>query len=101
MGESAKFTWDDNKDRQNRRKHGLPLVAAEALLLDPLHLDSPTRWAAAGELRRILVGQANRRVLSCVYAWGERKRHALSVRPASRKERRAYQANLDASRDSG
>jgi uncharacterized DUF497 family protein len=48
-----------------------------------------------------LVGQANRRVLSCVYAWGERKRHALSVRPASRKERRAYQANLDASRDRG
>ncbi|HJW79286.1 MAG: BrnT family toxin [Microvirga sp.] len=95
MGESAKFTWDDNKDRENRRKHGLPLVAAEALLLDP------TRWAVAGELRRILVGQANRRVLSCIYAWGERKRHALSVRPASRKERRAYQANLDASRDSG
>jgi uncharacterized DUF497 family protein len=30
MGESANFTWDDNKDRENRRRHGLPLVASEA-----------------------------------------------------------------------
>ncbi|MFL5169567.1 MAG: BrnT family toxin [Microvirga sp.] len=101
MGESEYFRWDDNKDRENRRKHGLPLLAAEALLRDPLHLDNPTRRAVAGELRRILVRQAQRRLLSCVYVWAGRKRHAISVRPASRKERRAYQANLDASRDRG
>jgi uncharacterized DUF497 family protein len=98
VGESENFTWDDNKDRENRRKHGLPLLAAEALLGDPLHLDNPTSRAVAGELRRI---QAQRRLLSCVYVWAGRKRHAISVRPASRKERRAYQANLDASRDRG
>ena len=91
MGESAKFTWDDNKDRENRRKHGLPLVAAEALLLDPLHLDSPTRWAAAGELRRILVDkQTEGCYLAFTHGASGRDTRCRFARPAG-KERRAYQ----------
>lgn len=85
MGKGANFTWDDGKDRENRRKHGLPLRLSELVLFDPQHLDLPTRLAVGGELRRQLIGEVGEQVLTCTYVWEERRR-AISLRPASRKE---------------
>jgi uncharacterized DUF497 family protein len=99
MGESDHFEWDDAKDRENQRKHRLPLRYAELILADPGHLELPTRLAVSGELRQMLIGKVAGTVLSCVFVWAGAKRRVMSVRPASRKERRAYQAEMDSGGD--
>lgn len=97
MGETDDFEWDDDKDEANQRKHGLPLRFAEIIVADPLHLDLTIGVDRAGEVRRMAIGRVGQAVLCCVYVWRRTKRRAISLRPASRKERRAYETEVDAS----
>jgi uncharacterized DUF497 family protein len=41
-----RFTWDEAKDRSNRRKHGIGFEEAVRVFADPLHLSRQDRVKA-------------------------------------------------------
>lgn len=45
-----KFTWDDNKNRSNKQKHGVSFEEAARVFFDPLHLSRQDR-IESGEQR--------------------------------------------------
>ena len=90
MGQYDELEWDDDKDRQNKEKHGLPLIAAAALFKDPDLTDGESEQIRGGERRRIAIGGVRGRLVTCIYVWRNERRRIISLRYASRKERRAY-----------
>lgn len=89
------WTWDDEKDRINRRKHGLPLSIGEVALADPLALSQPDphpdgdRWNTLAVVAGV--------TLFIVHTWpdetwpDEMPGRIISVRVATKNERRAYE----------
>lgn len=84
------FEWDDGKDAANAAKHGYPLRFALALFGDPGTVDLAANATSAGEPCRRAVGRVGPIVLTCVYTLRSGRRRIVSLRPASRRERRAY-----------
>jgi uncharacterized protein len=91
VGRYGDIEWDDDKDRVNREKHGLPLIAAAEIFADPDYVESITTRSHSTESRMIAVGQVSGRLLTCVYVWRGLMRRIISLRSASRKERRGYE----------
>lgn len=57
-----RFTWDEAKNRSNRRKHGLSFETAARVFLDPLHIsgrerivDGEERWQTIGRINDVLL----------------------------------------------
>jgi uncharacterized DUF497 family protein len=81
--------WDEAKDAENRRKHGLPLAAAARL-----------DWSAAvrdldgrrdyGERRWTATAPLAGRLHVCVYTLRAGRRRIISLRKANARERRSY-----------
>lgn len=92
MGETDEFEWDDDKEASNVSKHGLSLLVAIAVFDDPSRIEFVSARSTVAETRLVTVGLAFGRLMSCVYAWRGRRRRLISMRPANRKERRAYEA---------
>ncbi|MDJ0544980.1 MAG: BrnT family toxin [Microcystis sp. M53601_WE4] len=91
-----KWTWDDNKNRTNKRDHGLSFEAAQYVFADSLavsRLDpypEEERWQTIG-----LIGKLTVFVL---HTWpesdsvtGEETGRIISARRATAHERRAYE----------
>jgi len=80
------YEYDVDKDRENRRKHGLPLIlgraAIESMISEKIDLDSSDkeRWVA--------YGFASGRLMVCVYTVRESSYRLISVRRATRREER-------------
>ena len=86
------FTWDPRKDATNRRKHGVSFAEARTAFADPLSLTIPDPAHSGGELRWILVGRSQRRRLLVVAHADEGDQiRIISARPATRRERHAYE----------
>jgi uncharacterized protein len=85
-------TFDPDKDAANVAKHGLSLVEGELVLNDPLGLTIEDA-SAEGEARWITIGLNGSGEL-LVVVWTEREGGArmISVRRATAKERKAYEA---------
>lgn len=96
LGETDGWEWDDDKDGVNLGKHNIPLRAAELVAADPFCLDLGAKADERDGVRQMLIGKVGQVVLSCVYVWNGGRKRAISLRPASRKERRAYNAQVDA-----
>jgi uncharacterized protein len=90
------WTWDDEKNRINKRKHGLSFEAARYVFADPLavsRLDpflNEERWQTIG-----LIGELT---VFVVHTWsefdpvtGEEIGRIISARRATVYERRAYE----------
>lgn len=85
--------YDPAKNAINRRKHRVDLEDAQMVLLDPMALvreDARTET----EQRFVAVGRdALGRILTVVYTYREPDAiRLLSARPATKKERQAYEA---------
>ncbi len=89
-----RWTWDSNKDRANKRKHGLSFETAQLVFDDPLatsRLDpvsAEERWQTVG-----LIGDL---AVIVVHTWPDtRDREGvgriISARKATPHERRAYE----------
>ena len=88
------FEWDEAKDRSNQRKHGLSFAEAQRLfesdadyleLFDAEHSELEDRFIAIGPIDRGLV----------VIVYTERDEDVLrilSARPATKNERRLFEA---------
>jgi uncharacterized DUF497 family protein len=86
--------FDPEKNAANIVKHGVSLADGDGVLLDPLAVTIEDS-AAVDELRWITVG-ANSLGLLMVVVWTERGEEIrlISVRPATPKERRAYEKGI-------
>jgi len=90
---NLRFTWDNGKNRQNKKKHGIPFEEAQTtfydenarLILDPDH-------SADGE-RFILLGiSVKLRILLVCHCYREKESliRIISARKANKKEQKKY-----------
>jgi uncharacterized DUF497 family protein len=86
--------FDPEKNAANIAKHGVSLADGDGVLLDPLAVTIEDS-AALHEQRWITVG-ANSLGLMMVVVWTERGEEIrlISARPATPKERRAYEKGI-------
>jgi uncharacterized protein len=84
--------WDDAKDRENRRKHGLSLSTAQLVFDDPLamsRLDDESaeeRWQTVGRIGEVTVF-----VVHTSPGSGALDGRIISARKATPHERRSYE----------
>jgi uncharacterized protein len=93
----VRVEWDEEKDRANRRKHGISFEEASGLfrgeadyleIFDDAHSDLEDRFLAIGPIQRGLV----------IISWTEREEETIriiSARWVSRRERFLYEAYLE------
>ena len=90
-----RFEWDESKNQENRKKHGISFEVAIEVFGDPLHLSifdcmvsAEERYWAVG-----LIGSLA--VVVVVHTWreqgGEEVVRVISARKASVRERRFYE----------
>jgi uncharacterized protein len=91
MGETDDFEWDDVKDAANREKHGLPLIIGRRLFDGRPRLDRASHKSGYEEPRFETIAYYQGTMLLCVWVWRGKRRRAISLRPAERKERDAYE----------
>jgi uncharacterized DUF497 family protein len=94
-GLGVRWTWDPQKDRKNKRTHGLGLETASRVFDDPLAVTRPDdteeeeRWQTVGDIEGVLV--------FVVHTWPETNRSGeevgriIGARKATAHERRAYE----------
>ena len=85
------YEWDDEKNRANRKKHGIDFADAVTVFEDTealtMHDDD-----SEDEERFVTMGSDSLgKVLVVVYTWREENIRVISARPATRRERSAYE----------
>ena len=88
------FDWDQWNVQKNEDKHGVSRLEAESAFYDPrLRLFEDARHSSIREARYVLYGRSlEARVLMVGFTRRGRNVRVITVRPASRKERRIYEA---------
>ncbi len=83
------FEWDENKRKSNLEKHKIDFIDAIEIFNDVnrIELESTRK----GEPRFQTIGMVNHVVLLLVYVIRQGKRRIISVRRASKSERKAYE----------
>jgi len=87
------FSWDDRKERENRRKHGISFDEATTVFADEKARLKHDPDHSKVEDRFVLLGfSAKLRVLVVVHAYrqNENEIRLISARKATRNERRQY-----------
>ena len=88
------FEWDQTKAERNLGKHGVSFDEAASAFEDPLYLDFFDPEHSEEEHRYIRVGcSAQGRILLISYTERQGMLRLISARPATRKERQAYEEN--------
>lgn len=89
-----RFTWDEAKNRSNRKKHGISFDTAVEVFLDPLHLtrqdrivDGEQRWQTIGRVGGIWLVL----VAYAVIDEDDEVLRVISARRANRQERNEYE----------
>jgi uncharacterized DUF497 family protein len=88
------FEWDERKGARNAEERGLPFELAAAIFRGPV-LEWEDRREDYGERRFIVIGEVEGRYLACVYTPRRGRRRIISLRLASRGERRDYREAFD------
>lgn len=91
------FEWDENKNRLNKKKHGLSFEAASFVFQDPFLLSVPDdrrayseeRWQSLGLVQGILIYVAH---IVNEDSHGEEIIRIISARAATSKETKKYYA---------
>lgn len=85
------FTWDERKNRSNRRKHGLALADAVPIFEGPM-LALPDDREEYGEDRWIGIGITHDRIAVVAFAdLGAERIRIISLRKANQRERRLFE----------
>jgi uncharacterized DUF497 family protein len=94
-----RFEWDEEKNRNNLRKHGIGFATATRVFEDPEYMmeqdrevDGEERWQTIGRIGDVTV------VLVAHTVVGDEEDlifRIISARPATAHERRRYEANTD------
>jgi hypothetical protein len=88
------FDWDQWNVQKNEEKHGVSRLEAESAFYDPrVRLFEDRRHSSTREARYILYGRSlEARVLMIGFTHRGRRIRVITARPASRRERRIYEA---------
>ena len=95
-----RFEWDDAKARANVAKHGIDFAIAQRIFDGPV-LTRPDTRRDYGEARHVSVGRVGPAVIVVAHTMRGDRRHLISARPASRKERRSYNERIQEGTGSG
>ncbi|MFN0145928.1 MAG: BrnT family toxin [Dehalococcoidia bacterium] len=96
------FEWDAGKAERNLTKHGVSFQEAETVFGDPFELTIPDQAHSRSESRWVSVGHsAEGRMLVVVYVERETRFRLISARPATLKERTAYEGRSSGRRGDG
>jgi uncharacterized DUF497 family protein len=88
------FEWDENKNRENIRKHGLDFAEVWEVFEGPVRVNLDTR-ANYGEDRWTGIGLlGNRMVIVNFTLRGSQTRRIISLRKASRHERKKFEEEI-------
>lgn len=88
------FEWNPQKNAANIGKHGISFEQAVGIFDGPVALARDDR-SEYGEERWIGVGAVGREaILAVVYTLRNGRRRIISARPASRREKQAYEEAL-------
>ena len=93
-----KFIWDDNKDRQNKKKHGISFEVAVRVFLDDKRIERfDEEHSTLDEERFNIIGRVeNFLVLFVVITDRNDATRIISARKAEPDEECAYYENYDA-----
>jgi len=87
------FEWDKNKDRQNKKKHGISFSDTFAVFEDAGALTIEDE--SHEEERFVTIGMdCYGRVLVVIYAWRDENIRIISARKAMKPEVRQYESEL-------
>lgn len=82
------FEWDENKRKHNLEKHGIDFIDAIEIFKDTNRIEFENSKNA--ETRTQTIGMTQNVVLFLVYTSRGSKKRIISVRRASKNERKAY-----------
>jgi len=86
------FEWDEIKEKENFRKHRVSFADAEAVFYDPFSITIPDSPHSSKENRYIDIGMSEKfRILVVVYTERGDRIRIISVRRATRAERKNYE----------
>ena len=87
------FEWDQSKDSENRRKHGVTFEEAKTVFLDDFARLIADPDHSIGEERFLLLGMGARRrtLVVCHLDLGRDVIRIISARRANRRERKQYE----------
>ncbi len=86
------FEWDENKSRENERKHGISFEEAKAIFNDPFAITVYDPDHSINEDRYIDLGLSSKgRFLVVAYTERGSRIRLISSREATRRERRDYE----------
>ena len=89
------FDWDEEKAKSNLANHGISFDEATSVFDDPLFLTFADPEHSLQEQRFLIMGESARgRLLVISYTDRKDITRLISVRPATRKERKAYESEL-------
>jgi uncharacterized protein len=89
---SLAFEWDDNKAKQNLKKHGVSFEEASTVFGNPLARTIPDPLHSEEEDRFVNLGESqSRRLLVVVFTERGDKIRIISARVATRRERKDHE----------
>ena len=95
MNSPMVFDWDEEKARKNLAKHSVSFDEATSVFADPLFLAFADPEHSQSEKRFIIMGESTKgRLLVVSYTERVDITRLISARPATRKERKAYESEL-------
>ncbi|MEL7069313.1 MAG: BrnT family toxin [Cyanobacteria bacterium J06581_3] len=93
-----RWTWDDEKNRKNKRNHGLSFESAQYVFADPLAISRPDpypdeeRWQTIGLIGSMVVFVVHTYPeVDSETAFAQEKGRIISARQATPHERRSYE----------
>ena len=94
MAPTLRFEWDKEKNRRNKKKHGISFETAALVFDDPFHLSRLDR-SVEGESRWQTLGIAEgMQILLVAHTWTEKDNQEIvriiSARKATPRERSIY-----------
>lgn len=93
QGSVAVYEWDDEKNRENRDKHGLSFEDAALVFAGPCVTFDDDRFDYDEE-RFLTLGLLQGRVVLIAHTWRQERIRIISMRKASRREQEIYQKRL-------
>ena len=89
----SRFAWDPDKAEANWRKHGVTFNEGETVDDDPLRRSWPDERHGSHDARFVLIGESEEQhLLVVITSEGGPRPRIISVRRATKRERRAYEA---------
>ncbi len=67
--QSTRFDWDENKDRENQSKHGVPFALAQHAFFDPQRVIAADEEHSNEEERFYCIGKVDERIVTVRFTY--------------------------------